>query len=101
MKNKSPHLIILSFLFTIAHYTQVGAETVAHAFPERVPTMGSVSSAAVAVSMWLLIVLIVPRVCRSILWVYDTVGRATDVSYAWGKAKLVEAIKILLDRLNQ
>jgi hypothetical protein len=51
--------------------------------------------------MWLLIVLIVPWVCRSILWIYALIGYATDMSYAWGKAKLVEAIKMLLDRLNQ
>jgi len=101
MRNKSPHLIVLSFLFTIAHYTQVGAETVTHAFPERSPSMSSVSSIAVAVSMWLLIVLIVPWICRSILWVYELAGRATEMSYAWGKAKLVDAIKMLLDRLNQ
>jgi hypothetical protein len=101
MRNKTPHLIILSSLFAVAHYTQVGAEMVAHAFPEQTPMLGSVSSTAVAASMWLLIVLIVPWVCRSILWIYGLAGRATDMSYAWGRAKLVEAMKLLLDRLNQ
>jgi len=101
MRNKTPHLIILSFLFTAAHYTQVGAEMIARALPEQAAAFGVVSSIAVAASMWLVTVAIVPWTCRKVLAVYAVAGRVTDASCAWTKAKLVELIKKLLDRLNQ
>lgn len=102
MRNKTPHLIILSVLFSLAHYTQVGAEIVSRSLPkDSAPAVGAISNGAVVVSVWLLIVAVIPRCCRLILSIYDLAERATNAISAWARAKAIELIKLLLARLGQ
>jgi hypothetical protein len=101
MNNNTPHRIMLLIILTCAHYTQLGAEIAEKVMPAGGGALSTISSWAVWFSMWLLLAMIVPWCCRRILALYEWAGRATDTLWCWGRARLIEAIKDLLNRLGQ
>jgi hypothetical protein len=102
MTTNSPHIIVTPILFGIAHYTQLGTELMERIFREGVvPYLGNVSEAALAASLSLFVVNIVPRICRSILGIYTFFGRVNDRCFGWIQHQLGQIARWMVARLPQ
>jgi hypothetical protein len=100
MPNKSPHIIIAAVVWAIAHYAQLGTELMERLLPKgSVPA--SFSDLAVAISLALFVIYLVPPLCRGILATYGFLGRTYDRCYAWAKRALAKFARWMLARLSQ
>lgn len=102
MSNKSPHVILITALFGFAHQLHLGAESIERLLPHGVfPSLTWASNLLVALSVWLLVIRLIPLACRAILRGYEAADVAAERCSAWTKRNLVKLIRLLLARLSQ
>ena len=101
MPNTTPHFIITGTLFGISHYAQVGIELLKAIFAgETWPSLEAASVVAIEVSVAFFAVKLFLLVCRLALAVASILSGLEDQCVAWGKSKLVELAKWILDQLS-
>ncbi|WP_156405517.1 hypothetical protein [Sphingomonas sp. Root710] len=101
MNAKSPHVIVITALTTLAHNTQAGAEALSHMMPWSIGSPAKlVSEAAAAVVMWLLVFHAVPFTLRLIVKILDFIGESVDRCCIAGTRQTIRILSMVVERLK-
>lgn len=99
MENKTPHLIMLSVIWCVVHTLQVGDDILKHAMPDTwFVKVAFIDGLISAVTVWLAVFWVVPKVCEGTLRIYAAGGWCVDHLCRFVKRQLKKAMWKLLDQ---
>lgn len=101
MLKKSPHIIIIPFVYGVIHMTQSGVDFVRSVSPPQWAAQTTIASETIAaLSAWLFVFYILPCGARFILSVYAIGGNATDRFCSWATKEFIKLARWVLNRLD-